>query len=124
MAGITEALEPIQISAMDQRQNTSDIFDAKSGPGQSLVNTRRSLRFRSRAELHSDRFACNATSAYCTECQKYQARSRHISREITIENIHPKRKSIETISFRERHSLVNLTQVSVIRIVRSKYIDF
>lgn len=30
MAGITEALEPIQISAMDQRQNTSDIFDAKS----------------------------------------------------------------------------------------------
>lgn len=30
MASITEALEPIQISAMDQRQNTSDIFDTKS----------------------------------------------------------------------------------------------
>lgn len=30
MASITEALEPIQISAMDRRQNTSDIFDAKS----------------------------------------------------------------------------------------------
>jgi hypothetical protein len=30
MVGITEALEPIQISAMDQRQNTLDIFDAKS----------------------------------------------------------------------------------------------
>lgn len=32
MAGITGALEPIQISAMDQRQNTSDIFEAKSIP--------------------------------------------------------------------------------------------
>lgn len=68
MAGITEALEAIQISAMDQRQNTPDIFDAKSGPGQSFVNTRRSLRFRSRTNyipIASLADACNVTSAYC-----------------------------------------------------------
>lgn len=50
------------------------IFSTRKALGQSIVNTRRSLRFRSRAELHSDRFACRiaalATSAYCTECQK------------------------------------------------------
>lgn len=73
MAGITEALEPIQISAMDQRQNTSDIFEREKRPGQSIANTRRSLRFRSRAELHSDRFTCRCNAAFGASayCQKY-----------------------------------------------------
>lgn len=33
-------------------------FRREKRPGQSIANTRRSLRFRSRAELHSDRFTC------------------------------------------------------------------
>lgn len=51
-------------------------FRREKRPGQSIANTRRSLRFRSRAELHSDRFACRCSavlgaSAYCIGCQKY-----------------------------------------------------
>lgn len=51
-------------------------FRREKRPGQSIANTRRSLRFRSRAELHSDRFTCRCNaafgaSAYCIECQKY-----------------------------------------------------
>lgn len=56
-------------------------FRSEKRPGQSIANTRRSLRFRSRAELHSDRFSlagaqrCNGigATAYCTGCQKYPA---------------------------------------------------
>jgi len=47
-------------------------------PGQSIANTRRSLRFRSRAELHSDRFACRynaalGASAYCIVSKVFDA---------------------------------------------------
>jgi len=58
-------------------------FRREKHPGQSIANTRRSLRLRSHAELHSDHFACrrNAAldvSAYCTvRCQTY---IRHLRR--------------------------------------------
>ena len=76
MAGITEALEPIQISAMDQRQNTSDIFDAKSArvkvsriPDEAYAFAL-ALNYIPIVSLAGANAALGA-SAYCIGCQKY-----------------------------------------------------
>lgn len=100
MAGIREALEPIQISAMDQRQNTSDIFEAKSSPvkvsripdeAYAFALALNYIPIASRSLLH------NAATAYCTGCQKYPALEvfrvvRVATTPITFGDIHPRER--------------------------------
>lgn len=82
MAGITEALEPIQISAMDQRQNTSDIFEAKSAPvkvsripdeAYAFALALNYIPIASSSPVHSAATGSLGAAAYCTGCQKYLA---------------------------------------------------